>query len=289
MSGYGRNKGFSLTEVMLAAGILAIGFMLIISAFPLGIKLTAESTEAAVGASATQEAFAKVRLYGVKLGDLTNDSQTLFDKDLIGADAFINITDVITNDYNLANQDTALRMILEQERLYPSVENVYLKAAAEEHPDDYVYERSQSRYYWSALCRSLGGSSVQVTVFISRMADFSVKYYTLDAGGDVMGDHAGETPSDFPLPLKVEVSRFDDNILEVDDNEKFRFFTEYSQIAADSDGGIYRVMELDPQNGYITLDRNWMGDDPDAVWVVPPPIGSGRYPCAGVYQRVISF
>jgi prepilin-type N-terminal cleavage/methylation domain-containing protein len=41
MSNSLRNNGFSLTEVLMAAGILAIGFAFIAGMFPVGVKLTA--------------------------------------------------------------------------------------------------------------------------------------------------------------------------------------------------------------------------------------------------------
>ena len=51
-----KNNGFSLTEVLLAAGILVIGFMLIAGTLPVGIKLTAIGTERTIGAVAADEA-----------------------------------------------------------------------------------------------------------------------------------------------------------------------------------------------------------------------------------------
>ena len=39
-----QNKGFSLAEVMMATGILAIGFVFIAGIFPVGVKLTAVAT-----------------------------------------------------------------------------------------------------------------------------------------------------------------------------------------------------------------------------------------------------
>ena len=60
------HKGFSLTEVLLAAGILMIGFMMIAGTLPVGVKLTAMGTERTIGAVAADEAFAKVRLFGLR-------------------------------------------------------------------------------------------------------------------------------------------------------------------------------------------------------------------------------
>ncbi len=57
-----RNSGFSLTEVLMAAGILAMGFMMVLTLFPLGLKLTAKQTEATIGTLAAREAFINASL-----------------------------------------------------------------------------------------------------------------------------------------------------------------------------------------------------------------------------------
>ena len=58
-----RNNGFSLVEVMMSAGILAIGFVFIAVTFPVGVKLTTISTEKTIAAIAADEAAAKIQLY----------------------------------------------------------------------------------------------------------------------------------------------------------------------------------------------------------------------------------
>ena len=65
MYGRCRHNGFSLTEVLLAAGILTVGFILIAGTLPVGVKLTAMGTQRTIGAVAADEAFAKIQLYGV--------------------------------------------------------------------------------------------------------------------------------------------------------------------------------------------------------------------------------
>jgi len=58
-------KGFSLTEVLLAVGTLAIGMIFIAGTFLAGIHLTTIATERTVAAVVADEAFAKIRLYGL--------------------------------------------------------------------------------------------------------------------------------------------------------------------------------------------------------------------------------
>ena len=59
-------------------------------------------------------------------------------------------------------------------------------------------------------------------------------------------------------------------------------------IIENTTGQIYRVLErYAQQDDTILLDQDWRGGD--SVWVVPPPASGGRYPCIGVYQKVIRF
>jgi prepilin-type N-terminal cleavage/methylation domain-containing protein len=63
-----RHNGFSLTEVLLATGVLAIGLVMIAMVFPVGVKLTSTATERTVAATAANEAFAKYS-FSVKAPD----------------------------------------------------------------------------------------------------------------------------------------------------------------------------------------------------------------------------
>ena len=61
--------GFSLTEVLLAVGILAVGMLFIAGTFLVGIHFSTIATEQTIAAVASDEAFAKIKLYGVNLND----------------------------------------------------------------------------------------------------------------------------------------------------------------------------------------------------------------------------
>src|SRR4030042_3058651 len=60
-----RHNGFSLTEVLMAVGILSMGMMLIATMFPVGIYLTTVATERTMAAIVYDEALAKIQLYGI--------------------------------------------------------------------------------------------------------------------------------------------------------------------------------------------------------------------------------
>ena len=50
------------------------------------------------------------------------------------------------------------------------------------------------------------------------------------------------------------------------------------------------LLDRDPDApNIVVLDRNWQRGAPGSVWVVPPPVGGGKYPGIAVYQRVMSF
>ncbi|HUW18546.1 MAG TPA: hypothetical protein VMW16_04525 [Sedimentisphaerales bacterium] len=67
-------RGFSLTEVLLAVGTLAIGTLLVAGVFPVAIYFAADSTEQTIAAVVANEAFAKIRIYGVDLSKVKHDS-----------------------------------------------------------------------------------------------------------------------------------------------------------------------------------------------------------------------
>lgn len=59
-------RGFSLTEVLMAAGILCVGIMLVATMFPVAIYLTSVASERTMAAIVADEAFAKIQLYGLQ-------------------------------------------------------------------------------------------------------------------------------------------------------------------------------------------------------------------------------
>ena len=89
----------------------------------------------------------------------------------------------------------------------------------------------------------------------------------------------------------------------------FSFFDENYTIVNGRDGKIYRILEVKDADGDVNHTREtlvlyegwqWDGYDSDpsnpptsaqveTIWVVPPGAGSTRYPCVGVFQKVIRF
>jgi hypothetical protein len=133
-----RHSGFSLTEVLLAVGTLAIGMMFIGGTFLTGIHMTTISTERTIAAVAADEAFAKVRLYGVDLTDpnLTSNQLAHFD---------------------------ALNPMADSEFAYPSTNS---------QTDKQFYWSALCRLVPS----DPAGRLVQVTVFVSRKVGAATTY-----------------------------------------------------------------------------------------------------------------
>ena len=249
--------GFSLTEVLMAVGILAVGMTFIAGVFPVAIYFTTVASEHTIAAVLVDEAFGKVKLYAgfdnVNLNMLGTD----YLKDFNDPDIFAAVDDIGDNDFT-----------------YPSTEG----------------DTSGKSYYWTALCRRLDPNDrlVQVTVFVCRKTRNGLSYRAplpQDPHNDVVA---------WPMPVRVEVQLGgNNNELEIDDAEK-GWVNDGATIVDDQTGDIYRVLEryrstnTDPdRDRVILLDRDWEGGN--KIWVVPPAINGGRYPCVAVYQKILRF
>ena len=235
-----KKKGFSLTEVLLAVGVLAIGMTFISGTFLAGIYLSSVSTERTIAAVVADEAFAKIRLFGL----------------------------------DPAHQNLSIDRLTQYETLnntIPSDEFAYPSTKIE----------SDKQYYWSALCRPVDSNPanrlIQVTVFVSRKVGPRTTY-----------------PGGFnrPMPVEVGVSFVTggNNTLTISNSAEQSYINDGCKIVDNRTGEIYRVVQRDPDApDTIILDRTWQGGSAGSVWVVPPPVGGGRYPGIAIYQKVIRF
>ncbi len=241
MSLMSKKSGFSLTEVLLALGTLAIGMTFVSGTFLAGIYLSTISTEQTIASVVAEEAFAKIRLFG--LGS--------------------------------AGQNPAVDRLTRYETLNSTVP-----------ADEFAYPstriESDKQYYWSALCRSVDSNPanrlIQVTVFVSRKVGPGTTY-----------------PGGFNRPVPVEVgissvSGSGSNALTISNSAERSYINDGCKIVDNRTGEIYRVVLRDPDApDTIVLDRPWQGELTSSVWVVPPPVGGGRYPGIAIYQKVIRF
>jgi len=257
MSNEPKNAGFSLAEVLLAIGVLAVGVLFVAGVFPVSVHLTTVVAEQTIAAIAADEAFAKVKIYANGAGGID-----------------FNSGGVVTNQLKDFNDVLVGVTIDPCEFAYPSID----------------MPMEEKHYCWTALCRRVAPDPnrlVQVTVFVCRKVSPNLLY----------PDPAGSDTVDRPMPVKVGVSgTAGDNELTITGDK--RFINDGYMIVDDKTGQIYRVLEryaddtstpTIEEDAIVLLDRNWEGGLPGNVWVVPPPVGGGRGPCVGVYQKVIRF
>jgi prepilin-type N-terminal cleavage/methylation domain-containing protein len=280
MARYIRQNGFSLTEVLMATGILAMGLMLVAMAFPVGVKLVSVSTERTIADAAIGEAAAKMHLYGIK--SFTDSSWGR-----PAADPNTTCTDY---------EKVCATTFPANERYYPSLVPLL---------------DEDKRYCWSILARRTdpAGDAVQTTVLVCRIQGMNAKYYDMDAPPN-------NRDNLWPVPVKVTVkyTAFGKTIT-VEPNTQFnagtetltacRFFTEGCMIVEDKTGYLYKVMEtqdVSPKDGFretLVLNKDFPNNGvagagfPSSgtayIWVVPPAVGSSRNPCIRVWQSDLTF
>jgi hypothetical protein len=264
-----RYRGFSLTEVLLAAGILTVGFLLIAGVLPVGVKLTMMSTERTIGAVAADEAFAKMRLFGIR--DVHRKAAWPYDPNTECVD-YVNVS-ALPLSFN------------DGEFSYPS---------CDVRPDT-------KKYYWSALLRyqkdDLGLDAFQVTVFVNRHTGLGVQYPYRDIKGTIPGLASIPVPRVVPIEVAAPtgVVGYTDRI-NILDNSLVGLVTDESILVDGRTGQIMPVAQRNRSNPALIRLKDKLydtdtgfGPGPRFVWVVPPAVGSGRYPGVGVYQRVIRF
>jgi len=248
--------GFSLTEVLLALGTLAVGMLLIAAVFPAGINLTTITSERTIAAAAADEAFAKIKLYGL----------------------------LPPADPNWFNAGAPNLTNIERISQIPFEEFAY--------PSNPVADPNTKQYWWSALCKWVSPTDVQVTVFVSRKIGNTTKY-------------SGFYP-DRPGPAEVNVTGRAGRV-ELGLTSDKNFINDGYTIVDGATGQIYQVLERYANNPSTPQDESTVillnnPFRPDLalntpipngkVWVVPPPVRSnlviGRYPCIAVYQKIIT-
>lgn len=273
-----KNNGFSLTEVLLAAGILAIGFMLVATTFPVGIKLTMVATERTIAAVATDEALAKMKIYGVDTSVLLDNSLQPFAGNVLVSSRYTALASVLTPQ--------EIEALLVNESLYSSTEPADLNAEPQ-------------KYHWSALLKLKSGTvdTAQAVIFVSRKAGAGVRYPNpLDPLNQVI---------DWPAP--IEITREDDPadptgikevVIDVADEQLAKFIADGAVIAF--------LVDIDPFNVRWEIERRQvLRREPVDVtdtyrrklilaesvnetqlgtsfWVIPTGLGSSRDPCVTV-------
>lgn len=246
-----KQNGFSLTEVLMAVGILSIGMMLIATMFPVGIYLTSVGAERTMASLVADEAFAKIKLYGV---DLASPSLPGY-------------TD--SNDYELISNP-----IDPNEFSYPSTDPC---------------STMRSQYYWSALCRKVSSdpcdTNYQVTIFVARKTGAGLMYPdpanfsdSIDRPRPIKIDAVVRSDPDPNDELGVLVS-------------DAGYINPPTTIIDNATGKIYRVINreiADPN--VVVLDKAWENGTGDAsIWLIPPPDTGGKNADIEVFQGIMRF
>ena len=284
--------------MLIATGIMAIGLVMVATIFPVGVKLTSLSTERTIGVVVADEAFAKIQLYGLRKfrTPAGGNNWPVADPNVACSDfQYVNLHDAGPDGKSATPDDPPIGSMLDDtgDFLYPSA---------------VVPAGQQRNYHWSALCRRVGAKDVQVTVFVTRKIAAASQYRAWEPVASLAGSNSAWPK---PVPVNVDYFAAQPKELLIKDNPAFiadvsrYFFDDGYTIVDNLTGKIYRVLEIKDINPVdslpdtLVLMENWEWDGYPltsasdetnrTVWVVPPAVGSDRYPCVGVYQKVIRF
>ncbi|MEJ5260719.1 MAG: type II secretion system protein [Anaerohalosphaeraceae bacterium] len=281
MSDSRRQNGFSLTEVLLATGILAIGFVLIATIFPAGIKLTAMAAEKTLAPAIAEEARAAVRLYDLDADKLPNSGEVqsvLFSAEYLSdpsVQSFVQFYGIPPHDPLLL---TKINARLAADSLYPSLPK-----------ESYAQNPTQNqRYCWTILCRkdSAAAEGYQIRIFLCRWRK-ELRYYGFEMNRSTGVFSPAESERPVPVPVRVRAVLGSSEV-SIESNQPVyppetcrQFFLEGAWVVEDRSGSLFQVIKRD--GAALTLNRKWTGADGQYVlWVVPPAAGANRNPCIEV-------
>lgn len=242
-------------ETLLAVSTLAIGLMFIAGTFLTGIYFSTVSTERTIAAVAAEEAFAKVKLFGL---DPNNEA--------LKTDEFVPYLVPIEESVypSTRKEDTGqqyswaaiCRRISDTSGLVQCT--VFVNRATGNHSTYWV---RQTGVPWPQPLESSG---------LPRPVRVSIAQDAASTAADV-------------ISIK--------DVIPGDNINEMAFVNDGSILVDDRTGQIYRVLErsVDPPYNTVKLDRAWAGGAAGFVWVVPPATSGGRNPVIAVYQEVIEF
>lgn len=295
-----KNAGFSLTEVLIAAGILAVGFMMLLTLFPLGLQLTAKQTENTMGYLAARQTFTNARLIlndGVSKAPMIpvsgaqpayRDFRELFwavDKDSDG------IIDAREADYSAANGD------------YELTYDPYLFM----YPLDSSLSDEDKKYGTTVLIGGKDGDYADMFVYTYRRLGSEARFPLVFTDDFDNPDNVGNRP--VALSLTIDNDFVDDdekgNLIMIDDSHYTAldnlvdkglglasFIAVDSEIIVDSTARTYRVSDVSSHKGehYIRIHATLTGADREKfkrIWFVPPAIGAGRSAAVDLARQTI--
>ncbi len=243
---------FSLIEMLMAVGILAVGMLFIAGVFPVSIHFTTVSSERTIAANVADEAFAKIKLYGVNPLTLSDAGQTPF--------------------------EVIVPSAADSEFAYPST------PTTDPNSKKYWWTALCRKADSNPLSRD-----VQVTVFVSRKTGIMSSYLTPSGTTDSARPRAvsiGFTPV-APTPTYELALSLNDRMFISDGYTIVENTTgQICRVLDRTDNPTGGVIKIDRPWSSATGGNMWVV--PPSGWG-NPFVPNGRYPCIAVYQKVIRF
>jgi len=225
-----------------------------------GVYFSTLSTERTIAAVVADEAFAKIRLYG-----LDPDAGGLSAAQFVPCER--------------------IRAIPASEYLYPST--------GESSSGQYSWA---AICRLGPTVNQVRSRLIEVTVFVCRGSGADTKYWVRRTGTGATGFDTSSLPRPLRVNILTDAASGQATIVDAntaDGVNEYMFINDGAFIVDDATGRIYRVLErsrTQPDRIELALARpeGLLTPPTGSVWVIPPAAG-GRNPVVAVYQKVFRF
>ena len=254
---------FTLTEVLISMGIFAVGMVLVMSVFPLGLSLTVQNAEQTIASAAADSFENKIKILA-PTSSATNFTALNFR--------------TIQSVFDLSGDGVS--------------DSVFL------YPSDTVAD--DGVYVICAIGKLVSSPDVRLIEFVCRKSYKSNLYRTTDDPLSSDKDDWEALPEPVKVEMDKDIDtdkpgnilKLDNDWINMSNPAWTDFIVPNSLIVADNTGDQFKVEEV-LADGFFRINKFLTDADRaniEFIWLVPPAANGGnKSPAVAVYESIIEF